>query len=161
MGDCQVTIFGKDEDAIKRFGASMPLPEIQGGSFNQPKPLHLSKVAIVTTAALHPIGKQGFELGDGDSHYEILSSHARDFSLGHYSVNFDRGGFAADINVVYPIDRLHELAEERIIGEVAANHYSFAGNQSETVSEIRLDSGPNCAKQLLKEGVDIILLTGT
>ena len=88
----------------------MPLPDIKSRHFNQPKSLHLSKVAIVTTAALHREGSHGFELGDSDFHYEILPAHARDISLGHHSVNFDRGGFAADINVVYPIDRLHEFS---------------------------------------------------
>ncbi len=156
-----MTIFGKDEEAIKRFEDSMPLPDIKSRHFNQPKSLHLSKVAIVTTAALHREGSHGFELGNSDFHYEILPAHARDISLGHHSVNFDRGGFAADINVVYPIDRLNEFSEDLVIGEVAENHYSFAGNQSSTVSEIRLDSGPNCAQELLKEGVDVVLLTGT
>ena len=118
-----MTIFGKDEEAIKRFEASMPLPDIKSRHFNQPKSLHLSKVAIVTTAALHREGSHGFELGDSDFHYEILPAHARDISLGHHSVNFDRGGFAADINVVYPIDRLHEFSDDRVIGEVAENHY--------------------------------------
>jgi len=81
--------------------------------------------------------------------------------LGHHSANFDRGGFAADINVVYPIDRLHELADNGVIGSVAENHYAFAGNQSDTVSEIRLDSGPRCANEMLNEDVDVVLLTGT
>ncbi|HCC43301.1 MAG TPA: D-proline reductase (dithiol) protein PrdB, partial [Gammaproteobacteria bacterium] len=59
------------------------------------------------------------------------------------------------------IDRLEELADQGVIGGVADSHYSFAGNQSETVSEIRLDSGPLCAREMLEEGVDVVLLTGT
>ena len=156
-----MTVFGKDEAAVRKFGASMPAPEFGESSFNEPKPLNLTKVAIVTTAALYREGGDGYELGDSDFHYETLPRHARDLALGHHSVNFDRGGFAADINVVYPVDRLQELAENAIIGEVAENHYAFAGNQSDTVSEIRLDSGPLCAKEMLKEGVDVVLLTGT
>ena len=156
-----MTVFGKDEAAVRKFGASMPAPEFGESSFNEPKPLNLTKVAIVTTAALYREGGDGYELGDSDFHYETLPGHARDLALGHHSVNFDRGGFAADINVVYPVDRLQELAENAIIGEVAENHYAFAGNQSDTVSEIRLDSGPLCAKEMLKEGVDVVLLTGT
>ena len=101
----------------------------------------------------------GFKLGDSDYHYETFSRVARDLKLGHHSVNFDRGGFAADINVVYPIDRLEELLEEGVIGDVASNHYSFAGNQPATLSEIRLDSGPSCAREMIKEDVDIVLLT--
>jgi D-proline reductase (dithiol) PrdB len=156
-----MSVFGKDESAIHKFAASVPVPEFTETSFNEPKPLHLARVAIVTTAALHREGADGFELGDSDFHYETLPRDARDLSLGHHSVNFDRGGFAADINVVYPIDRLEELAENGTIGAVADNHYTFAGNQSDTVSEIRLDSGPLCAKEMLKEGVDVVLLTGT
>ena len=154
-------VFGKDTDAVGKFAGSVPVPDFNETSFNKPKPLGQSKVAIVTTAALYQEGGDGFELGDSDFHYETLPREARDLTLGHGSVNFDRGGFAADINVVYPIDRLHEFAENGIIGEVAEYHYSFAGNQSDTVSEIRLDSGPLCAKEMLKEEVDVVLLTGT
>ena len=156
-----MSVFGKDEAAMQKFAAGVPVPDFDETSFNQPKPLNQSKVAIVTTAALHRQGGDGFELGDSDYHYETLPRDARDLALGHHSVNFDRGGFAADINVVYPIDRLQELAEDGIIGGVAENHYAFAGNQSDTVSEIRLDSGPLCAKEMLKEEVDVVLLTGT
>ena len=61
--------------------------------------------------------------------------------------------------MVYPIDRLEEMRDAKIIGDVAEN-YAFAGNQSD-MSEIRLDSGPMCAKAMLGEGVDVVLLTGT
>jgi len=64
-------------------------------------------------------------------------------------VNFDRGGFAADINVVYPIDRPEEMAANSTIGALAENLDTFAGKQSDTVSKIRLNSGPLCAKAIL------------
>ena len=156
-----MSVFGKDKAALRKFAASVPVPEFGESSFNKPKQLNLAKVAIVTTAALYREGGHGFEVGDNDYHYETLPRDARDLTIGHHSVNFDRGGFAADINVVYPIDRLQELAENDIIGEVAENHYAFAGNQSPTVSEIRLDTGPLCAKEMLEERVDVVLLTGT
>ena len=156
-----MSVFGKDKAALRKFAASVPVPEFGESSFNKPKQLNLAKVAIVTTAALYREGGHGFEVGDNDYHYETLPRYARNLTIGHHSVNFDRGGFAADINVVYPIDRLQELAESDIIGEVAENHYAFAGNQSPTVSEIRLDTGPLCAKEMLEESVDVVLLTGT
>jgi D-proline reductase (dithiol) PrdB len=156
-----MSIFGKDEVAMQKFSATLPLPEFDEDNFNRPKSLQFAKVAIVTTAALYRTGRDGFKLGDSDFHYETFSRLARDLKLGHHSVNFDRGGFAADINVVYPIDRLEELLEEGVIGDVADNHYSFAGNQPATLSEIRLDSGPSCAREMIKEDVDIVLLTGT
>jgi D-proline reductase (dithiol) PrdB len=155
-----MSVFGKDREAFGKFAAGMALPELDGCSFNTPKTLADAKVAIVTTAALHRAGG-GFELGDSDYHFETLPRDARDLKLGHHSVNFDRGGFAADINVVYPIDRLNELAQDGVIGGVARHHYSFAGNQSDGVTEIRLDSGPQCAQEMLNEQVDVVLLTGT
>ena len=156
-----MSVFGKDELAMRKFASSMPVPEFEETHFVTSKPLSQAKVAIVTTAGLHRENMPGFEIGDSDFHYETLARHIRDLQLGHHSVNFDRGGFAADFNVVYPIDRLEELAIAGVIGAVEENHYAFAGNQSATVSEIRLDSGPHCAGKMLAENVDVVLLTGT
>jgi Glycine/sarcosine/betaine reductase selenoprotein B (GRDB). len=65
-----------------------------------------------------------------------------------------------DKNVVFPIDRLHELAEEGIIGSVADTHISFMGAQPDhTLETIRLDSGPAAAKLLADDEVDLVLLT--
>ena len=47
--------------------------------------------------------------------------------ISHISINFDRTGFQEDWNVVFPLDRLQELAAEGAIGSVAQNHYSFMG----------------------------------
>jgi hypothetical protein len=60
---------------------------------------------------------------------------------------------------VYPIDRLEELAERGVIGAVAPRHVSFAGNQPDDVSTIRLDSGPRAAAELRSDGVDVVILT--
>ena len=79
--------------------------------------------------------------------------------MGHWSPNFDHTGFQLDLNVVYPIDRLEELAAQGVIGDVAPRHFAFAGNQPETVSELRLDTGPACAKELLADAVDVVVLT--
>ncbi|MEL7185910.1 MAG: glycine/sarcosine/betaine reductase selenoprotein B family protein [Pseudomonadota bacterium] len=156
-----MSVFGKDEAAMRKFASTMPIPEFDETPFVKPTPLQNAKVAIVTTAGLHRVGTPGFEIGDSDFHYVTLPRDVRDLQLGHHSVNFDRGGFAADLNVVYPIDRLEELAAAGVIGEVAESHYTFAGNQSATVSEIRLDSGPHCASKMREEGVDVVLITGT
>lgn len=48
-------------------------------------------------------------------------------TMTHSSVHFDRTGFREDVNVVFPIDRLHELANEGVIGSVADYHYSLMG----------------------------------
>ena len=148
-----------DNDQLMRENvATFPVPEFPDPAFTRPKPLSECRVAIVTSAALHVEQEDGFEPGL-DPKFTVIEDGERKLRLGHMSPNFDRGGFAADLNVVYPIDRLHELADRGVIGSVAARHYAFAGNQDEQVSRIRLDTGPACAKQLLDDAVDVVLLT--
>lgn len=91
-------------------------------------PLSKRRVAIVSTAGLHSRGDRPFTLDPGD-YYRIIRRdiHANDLVMSHVSANFDRSGFQQDWNVVFPIDRLRELAKEGIIGSVADFHYSFMG----------------------------------
>ena len=148
-----------DNDKMMRTHASQtPMPEFPDPAFTKPPALADARVAIVTSAALHVAADDGFS-PNADVKYTVLDSSERALRLGHFSPNFDRGGFAADLNVVYPIDRLNELAERGVIGGVAARHYAFAGNQPDTVSGIRLDTGPEVAKRLLDDHVDVVLLT--
>ena len=144
---------------MKNTIAEMPVPEFKETAFTTPPALKDARVAIVTSAALTQKGGISTWTGD-DFHFETLPNEARDLELGHLSPNFDRAGFHADINVVYPIDRLQELADQGVIGSVANFHYAFAGNQhSDTLSELRLDTGPACASKMLADGVNIVLLT--
>jgi D-proline reductase (dithiol) PrdB len=142
---------------MRQHGDEAPVPEFDELAWVDPKPLDESTVAIVTSAALHRAGDEGF--APGDTGYRLLPAEARDLVLGHWSPNFDRSGYAIDLNVVYPIDRLDELAADGRIGAVAPRHVSFAGNQPDDVATIRLDSGPRAAAELVADGVDVAIFT--
>ena len=123
-----------------------------------PKPLHESRVAIVTTAGLR--GESNADWNAGDQGFTLIPHDAENLTLAHYSPNFDRVGWVLDKNVVFPIDRLHELAKEGVIGSVADTHISFMGAQPDhTLETIRLDSGPAAAQRLTNDEVDLVLLT--
>ena len=123
-----------------------------------PKPLHESRVAIVTTAGLRV--ENNADWNAGDQSFTQIPDDAENLMLAHYSPNFDRVGWVLDKNVVFPIDRLYELAEDGIIGSVAKTHISFMGAQPDhTLETIRLDSGPAAAKLLKDDEVDLVLLT--
>ena len=64
-----------------------------------------------------------------DAEYRVIPSTTRpnQLLLSHISINLDRTGFEEDWNVVFPLDRLNELAADGTIGSVAATHYSFMG----------------------------------
>ena len=69
-------------------------------------------------------------------------------------------GILADLNVVYPVDRLDELARAGRVASVASRHLSFMGAQTDhTLTTLRLDTGPAAARLLLDDGVDVVLLT--
>jgi len=143
---------------MRAFAANTPMPDMGELPWTPlTKPLSECRVAIVTTAALHTAGDEGFT--PDDPSFRILPSDRRDLRLGHWSPNFDRSGFTADLDVVYPIDRLEELAARGTIGSVAPRHYAFAGNQEDTLTGIRLDHGPAVAKLLRDDEVDVVLLT--
>jgi D-proline reductase (dithiol) PrdB len=146
-------------DAMMRaHAATLPTPSFENPAFTPlGKPLSEARVAIVTSAALHRPDDEQFT--QGDTSFRALERGERELKLGHWSPNFDRTGFQLDLNVVYPIDRLEELAAACVIGSVASTHYSFAGNQPDTVSALRLDSGPACAAALAADAVDVVVLT--
>jgi D-proline reductase (dithiol) PrdB len=120
-------------------------------------PLNQARVAIVTTAGLRDDGVGSWSDGQG---FVVLAGAARNLTLAHVSPNFDRVGVAADINIVYPVDRLAEMAAAGTIGSVAPRHLSFMGAQLDhTMTTMRLDTGPAAAKLLRDDGVDVVLLT--
>ena len=144
-------------DAMIKKGASKaecPTPE--NPAFVIPKPLSEAKVAIVTSASLHHEDDDDF--APSDTGYRVLEKDRRDIVVGHWSPNFDASGVSADLNVVFPIDRLKELENQGVIGSVSDVHIAVAGNQFD-LSGIRLDGGPAAASLLNKHEVDVVLLT--
>jgi D-proline reductase (dithiol) PrdB len=122
----------------------------------KPPPLHKARVAIVTTAGVHRRNDRPF--GPNATDYRIIpgDTRAADLVMTHQSVNFDRTGFQEDHNIVFPIDRLAELASRGVIGSVAALHYSFMG-----ATQIRSleDKARELARLLKSDAVDAVLLT--
>ena len=144
-------------DAMIKKGASKaecPTPE--DPAFVIPKRLIEAKVAIVTSASLHHEDDDDF--APSDTGYRVLEKDRRDIVVGHWSPNFDASGVSADLNVVFPIDRLQELENQGVIGSVSDVHIAVAGNQFD-LSGIRLDGGPAAASLLNKHEVDVVLLT--
>ena len=137
--------------------SGLPTPEFPNPAWVAPPAMAESTVGIVTTAAVHQMGSAGFS--PGDATFRVFASDARDLSLGHRSPSFDRAGFAADLNVVVPVDRITELAVDGAIGAVAPRHVSFLGSQPDDVAAVRFDTGPRAAAMLRDDGVDVVMLT--
>jgi len=89
-------------------------------------PLNQRRVAIVATSGVHMTDDRPFLFNVGDT-YRVIPGNvkANDLVISHGEASFDRTGFQRDGNIIFPIDRLHEMVAEGIIGSVADFHYSF------------------------------------
>ncbi len=78
----------------------------------------------------------------------------------HFSIGFDHTGIYRDLNVTFPMDRLRELREKGEIGSLSTNFYSFMGALRDASTVIN-ETGPEAARLMKAEGVDVVLLTPT
>lgn len=115
------------DEPMRSHLAKLPCPSFESRPWASGPPLARRRVSLISTAGLHRRGDRPFEGMTGD--YRVIPGdvEARDLVMTHISTNFDRTGFQQDWNIVFPLDRLRELAQEGIIGTVAAYHYSFMG----------------------------------
>jgi D-proline reductase (dithiol) PrdB len=135
---------------------NLDCPSFERKPFVSGPPLRERRIAVVTSAGLVRRGERPFVSGDVD--YQVLPGDTPpdQILMTHVSVNFDRTGFQRDINVVYPLDRLREMATEGVIGSVASTHYSFMGATDPRGMEANARA---VAGQLKSDRVDGVLLT--
>ena len=129
-----------------------------GRPWRRPPPLANCRIAVVTTAGLHRKGDRPFGPSASATDYRVIpgDTPASELATSHQSVNFDRSGFQEDHNVVFPIDRLRELARERVIGAVADYHYAFMG--AAPIAKLE-PKARELAGLLNQDRVDAVLLT--
>lgn len=69
---------------------------------------------------------------------------------------YDIRGAEKDPNVVFPLDRLHELKAAGRIGELAERAYSFIGATAQT--RLLQETGPEWVERFKKDRLDAVLL---
>lgn len=125
------------------------------------KPSAEWRVALVTTAGLTLPDQEPFDLRrrGGDPTFRVIPGDAdlRALRLSHRSDAFDREAVAADPNVAFPLDRLHELAATAEVGAVAPRHLSFMGSIT-APGRLRKEEAPAAADLLVADHVDVALL---
>ena len=119
-------------------------------------PISQRRVAIIGTSGVHMPNDRTFVYGESDS-YRIIPGNANvdELMMAHGETTFDRTGFQRDSNILFPLDRLRELAAEGVIGSVADFHYSFGVPMPAKDFEI---AAREIAAQLKKDRVDAALM---
>ena len=93
------------------------------------KPLAESRLTFVTTSGVQPRGTLPFDTAHpvGDYTFRRVRSNSKPEDLEIHQLKYPTFGAERDLNVIYPIERLQELAAEKIIGELSEYFYSFIG----------------------------------
>jgi D-proline reductase (dithiol) PrdB len=136
--------------------AKLDCPQFDRQPFVAGPPLAERRIAVVSSAGLMRRGERPFVSGEVDYRAIPADISADQILMSHVSVNFDRTGFQRDINVVFPIDRLREMAAAGTIGAVASTHYSFMGASDPRGMEA---NARIVAGRLKAERIDGVLLT--
>ena len=125
------------------------------------KPLSQSKVAIVSTAGFTLPDQPAFDskVKGGDFSFRVISDDTDPRSLvdSHRSETYDHTGLRSDPNLAFPLDRLHELACDGVIGRTNGRHLSFMGSIT-APSRLLRETAPAAARILAADGVDAALL---
>jgi D-proline reductase (dithiol) PrdB len=121
------------------------------------KPLKEMTIALATAAGVHLKSDKRFNLA-GDFTYRLIPGDAPTSELMVSHGGYDNGDVNKDVNCMFPLDRLRELAAVGFIKAVAPVHVGFMGGGGNQ-EKFKNETGPAIAKILKDEGVDAVLLT--
>jgi D-proline reductase (dithiol) PrdB len=155
LGDEPVRLTNLPAAMAKRL-AELECPDFKTTPWVEGPPLARRRVAVVSSAGLVVRGEKPFRGRDPDFRAIPGTTRPDQLLMSHISINYDRTGFQEDWNVVFPLDRLGELAAEGAIGSVAATHYSFMGATYPVLME---DYAREVAGRLKQDKVDAVILS--
>ncbi|HEY3367662.1 MAG TPA: glycine/sarcosine/betaine reductase selenoprotein B family protein [Symbiobacteriaceae bacterium] len=125
------------------------------------RPLSELTIAIVSTAGVHLKGQEPFNTQGDDTWRELPGNvSVADLMITHGAPDehYDRSQARQDMNVIFPIDRLRELAAEGFIGGVSEKHLTLMG-YSLRLKKYYDETAPAVARELERSPVDAVLLT--
>lgn len=135
--------------------SKLPLPSFATMPWVKGPALADAQLAVVSTAGIHLPDDRPFHLGEAEYRYIPGDVDLTALVMTHVSPNFDRTGFEADPNVVFPLDRLEEMVAAGVLGSLAGKHYSFMGATDPRAM------GPHAkevASRMKEDGVNAVLL---
>lgn len=123
-------------------------------------PVAEATVALVTSAGVHLKRDDPFDMGnpEGDPSFRVIpgDSAVHDLTITHDY--YDHWPADRDVNCVFPLERLRELAAAAKVGRVARRHIGTMGHIL-GAQERRLvtETAPAIARLLLDDDVDYVV----
>jgi len=119
--------------------------------------LEEAKICLVTTAAVRGKDQPPFQV-DGDTSFRALDGALPASAFTYDDAHYDHACVDRDLNCVFPVDRLAELAKDGRIGGVSEKHFSMGFCQA--LRELRENTIPALAREVDRVRPDAVLLTG-
>ena len=114
-------------------------------------------VALATAAGVHHKEQVRFNLA-GDFTWREVKNEWPSNELMVSHGGYDNGDVNKDINCMFPVDRLNELAAEGFIKAVSDTHAGFMGGGGNQ-EKFKNETGPAIAAMFKEKGVDAVILT--
>ncbi len=111
--------------------------------------------ALVTTAGVHLEDQEPYV--EDDNSWRLIPGDVQASQLTITHDHYDHSDADQDINCVFPIDRLRELAAEGIIGGVNDKHLGFGFTQN--LRDLYERAAPEMAKIIMHSKADGVILT--
>ncbi|HEY7350898.1 MAG TPA: glycine/sarcosine/betaine reductase selenoprotein B family protein [Ktedonobacterales bacterium] len=119
--------------------------------------LSASTFALVSTAGIHLRSQEPYKL-EGDNTWRELPGDVESGDLMVTHEHYDHRHADQDINCVFPIDRLRELAAEGVIKGISNRHLGFMG-YSQLLKDLYERAAPEMARLIERSSADAVLLT--
>jgi D-proline reductase (dithiol) PrdB len=124
------------------------------------RPLREARVAIVTAGGVHLSEQAPFDMTDpeGDGSYRVVPLGTPPSALRITHDYYDHAAADRDINCVFPLDRLGELARAGEIGEAGPRHVGMMGHLSGAALGMLVDRSAGAIAALFQQdAVDLVL----
>ncbi|MBT5109504.1 MAG: hypothetical protein HOM25_12545 [Rhodospirillaceae bacterium] len=122
------------------------------------KPLSDCTVALLVSGGISHCAAAPFDPDARNDHRvdAIDPGEATDQYQIHDSY-YDHADADRDLNCIFPVDRLRELADAGEIGAVAKRHWSGFMGRTYNRSKVRDESAPALVEELKADGVDLLV----
>ena len=123
------------------------------------KPLSEARLTFISSAGVQPKGTMPFDVVHpvGDYSFRRVSSGSKVNHLEIHQIKYPTNGASRDLNVIFPIERLQELAVEGVIGSLTPNFFSFIGYQMDPPT-FESTLAEDIASAVVGDGADAALL---
>lgn len=123
------------------------------------KPLAECRLTFVSSAGVQPKGSMPFDVVHpvGDYSFRRVPSMAKPADLEIHQLKYPTVGANRDLNVLFPIERLQELAADGLIGGLTPVLFSFIGYNMDP-ERLERTLAEEMADAVAASGADIALL---